>query len=630
MNKKSILTILATASCLALSATVLAMNKGNSRKLLSFAEKIQPGSITIDASDPNLNVEYGYFEVKSELGNDFGFHQEDVTKANGKFNFTNNGYIKNYSILNGITSLGITVDESVTLDIKYQFNEKNDYDEQSVTLTTGYNYVTFNDYHPNFFMIGDESFNFSISKIVINYECQADTPQYEILEMQSVEVGGYSLSNADGVLAPIGASLSSLNICRFEICDANYFYMNFEQMPENFTIHYNNSNSSTVLSGTNKASVSFMYGGCLYSSTNVDLIGYGSVDFNAIPSSGYLSSNEIRAKENDNLPNDLLFGISGNIVFYDENDNQVYTCNAWDSEIQITQQNLVLLDTNPFTDVGKHTMVVLYEGMNVELSYEIFDPDYCNIRHIDFNESLRVPVGTSNEDFLTYVLSLTAYVSYYEIDKEDPLPPTVTLTAANFILAPNMFANAGYYEVEINYGNYTGTVYVQAYLEAGNEVKTYTNTNGVEVFGANITGIVIYDNDTCQFVFNDSYPSDVYPYTRDGDIISVNFEGMPLNFEVDDVNDTFVKPQKTANVVKQIYVDFQALGAPDTLYDGTIYDDDTIVFTIEGMDIECAFTIDPNDANIYYFTFVAGQATPCKGTLDPLTDIMVVEPIAQP
>ena len=56
-----------------------------------------------------------------------------------------------------------------------------------------------------------------------------------------------------------------------------------------------------------------------------------------------------------------------------------------------------------------------------------------------------------------------------------------------------------------------------------------------------------------------------------------------------------------------------------------MYDDDTIVFDINGMTSECAFTVDPSNSNVIYFDFAAGTLYHCKGTIDTLLLQMDVE-----
>ena len=73
MKKKILLVSLTSFATLVTSFAILAATRGEHLANSLTADKIQPGTITIDVNDENINANDGYNTIKSAAGNDFGF-----------------------------------------------------------------------------------------------------------------------------------------------------------------------------------------------------------------------------------------------------------------------------------------------------------------------------------------------------------------------------------------------------------------------------------------------------------------------------------------------------------------------------------------------------------------------------
>ena len=630
MKKKNLfLGLLMGVAPVILCATILATNMTHYNFM--FAETIHPGSITMDINDDSIDVGSS-MTLKSAYGNEFEFESNGLSRTATKFNLTSHAYIGNVDILNGITSLNITASEDQTFYIDYKLNDFDNWEEMSTTSSTTNYVVSFTNYYPNYFRFYTQSVNGSFTKLVINYQCQADVPEYGIKRMFTHNAGNYRAVDMDGIHAPIGTPLTDITFSsELEIVTKDDRCLMYDHRPYDMTIEYVDSNSTTVLKGKQDVVVSFTHNGRRYTDT-LYLLGYDHIGFIPDSSNAYFYPSEVRIKDNDYLPSDFRFSVYGDVVFYDDSDNELFTTMGSIYEKQLKESMLTSYTSNLFTSVGTKEITFTYEGQSYTGTYYVYDPDFCNIRNITYPDGLSVVQGTSNEDFLTYILSQTTSVSYFEYDGYET-PSEITLTADNFTLRADMFADYGKVYVTIHYQNYLGSVAVNVTKAPGVFVKKYTNENGVEIniMGHTfvVTGILVYDDDTVKLETDlGGVGDEFFEYSIEDGLMTIVIEPpLTLQFEIDDVNNTFSEHAKVANPMFTVHTDFSALGAdPDEYFDGVIYDDMTIVFDMYGMPLELAFTVDPNIDYTIFFNFPLGpdDSIPCQGVIDPDTMIMVV------
>ena len=186
MKKKILLVTLTSFATLATSFAILAATRGVNTANLLTADKIHPGTITIDASDEGEFYQYGINTFKSEAGNEFEFYFDNVTKSEGLFTISTNGRIQNSDIINGITELRFVtpnVDQEITIRCRL-----NDYtyswDDSTIDVVGGGINYSFSDYYPGYFMLQNDSGTaFSFSRLTICYECVADVPEVEMTNL---------------------------------------------------------------------------------------------------------------------------------------------------------------------------------------------------------------------------------------------------------------------------------------------------------------------------------------------------------------------------------------------------------------------------------------------------------------
>lgn len=619
-NKKTLLVSFAVASSLAIGASIFAINSHKSNISLLNADEVHPGMIVIDTNNPDLTLDYGYIEVNSKDGNPFRFDCYGITIEDGYFVMSSDGsFFTNHDILNGLTELRfLTPDYSQNINLGRALNHDVSMDFAENEMDANQAVISFTDYHPGYFYIETfKSEEFKFSRLTIYYECVADTPSFSIKQLENHgTVGGHRISTPDCLFIHQGDNLStiSLNDCYIDTDSGKGFSIN-DSLVSNVSITYKSSESVTALEGSNLASLSFSYGGATYSSDEITIVGYDHVNYNI--QDIYLDRSEFLRQENDStIPTDFTLSSGGDLECFNSSDEKFDTFNSYNNDIPVTEEMIVESDSNRFTGLGNHKVKISYNEIVKEFNYQIYDPTINNIRYISFQGKLQLDVGSSIQDFVTLVTSSEFFIDYYDRELAKDLPYFVVLSQDNFDLTEGMFDTAGYVEVPVHYSTYSGTVSVYVQLAKGNLVKTYTNEDGVSVFGDPIYEIAIYDNNTCEL--NPGPDSEVFTYRIEDDKLIVNFfESVEITFLIDDVNDTFDKYSSSGNLMYTFKTNFHNAfpGAPnDYLYNANVYDDYSIIFEMgPGTEVSATFTIDQNDSEKIYFTFMGEQ---CYGMVD--------------
>ena len=619
-SRKIVLVSSIVASSLVIGASVFILNKNKSMINLLNANEIHPGTIVIDVNDANLHPEYGYIEVDSEAGNTFQFDLHGVTIKDGYFEMQESGsYLTNHQLLNGLTELRFFTPDSmqnINLGISLNYETSMDFEERKIAPSQ--DSISFTDYNPGRFYIETlTSEPFKFSKLIINYECVADTPSFTIKRLENHgQVNGYQVNTVDCLFIPVGNNLStiSLNGC-YVYPESGKDFAISDSFVSNLSVAYKSSESTVGLEGSYPATLSFSYGGATYSSDEVYIVGYDHVSYTL--EDFYLNDYEVLRQDTDSvIPDDFTLSTYGDLLFYNSSDVEIDHFDSNLSYVPITEAMIVESDSDRFTGMGQHKIKITYEGITNTFNYVIYDPTINNIRNLHFNGSLTLEEGASIQDFVTLVTGGEFYIDYYDIELAKELPIHVTLSQDNFDLTAGMFDHVGYIEVPVHYSTYNGTVTVHVILVKGNLVKTYTSEDGVSIFGDLIHEIAIYDNGTCAF---DPGPnSEIFTYSIDGNVLTVHFyESVDLKFIIDDEKNTFEKYSSSGNLMYTFSANFHPAfeDAPDQyIYPAKVYDDYSIIFDMGGgMEVSVTFTIDPVVSEKIYFDFMG---MPCYGMID--------------
>lgn len=630
MKKALLLISLAT-----LSASVVGIVAVKSSSFSSFAapgsnESIVPGSITI--GEGINSISNGLNSFKSSNGNSFQFYCNGITKTGGVYSFSeSNSYITNYDILNGIYQIYIYgVDGTGDGFIRYGYDDPYENKGDLFELKEGDNVHSFGLVKPNYFFLssnnnqGEEPILFT--KMEIFYSC-SEAQRVKGFSSLRQTINGFECDSYTTIILEAGTNLADIPLGTLT---ADYSVLLNNPDVTDVSIKYTDEllkNSTTVVEGANEISITFRYNGYLYANTEtMRIIGY---DHETVSSDhAHLISNQYRIQQsNTPFPDDFEMSINRQAKYYDSNDVQIFEAFFSKYGVEITNDMIVSMDADAFTTRGEHIMRVSYSGNTYTLHYDVYDPSYCNIRDLYYSDNLVYPAGTAVADVVADIVSKDFSVDYY--DDNPGLPSTVTLTADNLDTYAGMFDNPGYVEVGVHYQNYVGTITVRLTAVRGNFVKTYVNTEGVNIMYQNITQIHLYDNGICEFNEKGLAYNELFAYTLVDGVLSINVDGTILKFDVEDVNNTFAPHAREGTVLYNLKVNFDALGAEEGyFYDGTIYDDNTVVFNIMGMVVECQFTVDANDSNVIYFDFAAGTLYHCKGTIDLTLLQMLVEKIS--
>ena len=591
----------------------------------SRADQIQPGTITIDVNDPNVALSDGTFTYRSALGNAFQFQVQNISVVDGAYKIPYNGYIRNTTPINGITQMTFTTPKAQSLSLGFKLEGDAYYDGGYYDLSSGTDSVNFENLEPTYIQLTSNDYEngFLFTRIVISYSCVADYHPLEIVDVRGCGVEGYVLDHAACLYAKNGDDLDDIDLTNFIFYDTHYNRVEVEDGNDvsRLSISYNEVDSDVVLEGSHEASISFVYNNYRYHTENFDLVGYDSVNFDL--NDVYLNNSFILQKANDNFPGDLAAHASGDFYIYDSKHDQISHEHV-DLPITITESMIVEYNSeHPYTELGRHIMTVLYDAVEYDIDYEIYNPEICNIRSIMYYDTPEIAKGTSNTDFLTYIEAIEAHVAYYE-DKGGP--STVYLEDENFLLTPDMFnTSLTYVEVPIEYEGYSGTIHVHITLSRGGERQDYTNAEGVFITGVTAHKIALYNNGVCELEPDDELDSNLHSYTLVGTTLSMDFGYYTVQLTIDEEHHTFEEYVPEGTLLYTLSVDFSALGGGNTPYTGRLYDSNIIVFEV-GMTMNCAFTYDPEDNHIIYFNF-AGMSD-CRGVIDYEHLTMVVTPIA--
>ena len=631
MKKKILLVTLTSFATLVTSFAILAATRGVNTANLLTADKIHPGTITIDANDEGEYYQYGINRFKSEAGNEFEFYFDNVTKSEGLFTISTDGRIQNSDIINGITELRFVtpnVDQEITIRCRL-----NDYtyswDDTTIDVDGGGINYSFSDYYPGYFMLQNDSGTaFSFSRLTICYECRADVPEVEMTNLSfHGNIDDYFIYGENGVYQEAGTNLADINLDNYNInidegggkgrsinIDSDYV--------TNLDIKYSESDSTVVLEGENEASVEFDYHGTHYFKNDCVIYGYDHLDYQVRGMYFYGPSEFLVEESDDTIPSEAVLAAYGTLYFYDSSDNSFTSVNTSITDIPLTLGMIVSSDSNRFTGVGEHTMRVSYNGGTYSLSYTIYDPAVNNIRNIYYSGGLELPVGSSSADFLALIGSEYASIQYYEDCKD--LDHEIYLTSDNFTLTEGMFDEEGNVNVPVHYSTYIGTISVEVVLSKGNLIKTYTNTDGVSVSGTTVYSLSLYDNDVCEVGFE--YYTRLFAYTLSGSVLTIELtEGFKMRFALDDANSSFEKYIRTEGLLKTLKCDFTAFGSPSIYYDAYMYDDNTLILEVDG-ELDTTYTVDTDDSNTIYFKINNEYMSfDCVGVIDPDTNIMIVD-----
>lgn len=641
MKKNIFLAAFASVSALAVGLSVVLISRNNI-KPLQASPAIQPGSITIDVNDEDIVIESNTFTAKSALGNEFTFETEGsyLTRNGGYFVLEGNLY--NVTALNGVTSLTFTLpegDQELRVDYGLTFGDEK-YDNYIETkISPDDNVITFSEYNPTYFSIKRFADPFRFSRLVINYECVADAPQLTIQEAGSNKIGDYSLNGTEYCLygeAGTNIVTSLQNTASIRTTNGQYISFNEYYQIDNLVVKYEEESlkdSTVVVEGSHNVSISFSYKGSIYSGTGLRFVGYDHLSFDLHGVT--LDSSEIlRTESDDIIPDGFTLEVHGYVSGYDSNDNSVFeNKSSYKNNIPFSLDMIVSSDEHRFSTIGLKNMRIIYNGMNTELEYKIYDPDICNIQNIDVG-TITVDAGTSKEDFIDNFLPLTGNVMYFNDDKS--LPHQVSITSEHLVLTDGMFDKGNaYLNVKLNYELYEGYIYVHVVYTRGEIDKTYLNNEGgVNVFGQQIVKIELYKNGVCS-LFREGQSVDttsLYEFTIDGTTLTVDYGyGMTFKFTLNS-DYTFERYQKEETPIETYDADLSAIGMPSSYTaEIKIYAGNNLVLTIDAgggmvMDYESTYTVDPSDDKIIYFEINGGgESMNLKGTIDDGNKIITVE-----
>lgn len=610
MNKKTTLLVGAAATALALTTVVLA-GLGSKGFLLS-ADTEPGGSITIDATLLDCPFQEGEFQAESKEGNLFRFNSAQMTMNDGVFTIEDQGSFRNVDDLNGLYKLEITFTESATIHLTYG-SDAYGTAEETVDVTGGFNTIKFNKFDPQWAMIAADGSDLKFSKIVFYYSCIADTPEGNIYGAQTRAFGDWEAS-CSGLIAPTGTKLSEIDPSAF-LFETSSGSIEGSEISD-FQVAYSDIDSATVVDGFYQVSVSFVYNEVNYSGSGMELLGYSSSDTKI--NTTHLSNPYVRQRATDDIPEGFMVHVNASCNLKDEGESILREFYL-NKDVQVTEEMVVSLEPGAFTVLGQHSMVLNVYGVNLNPYYDVYNPEINNISGVHWKEgTLEVDEGTTTDQFLAYVTGKTFRIDYYEDDKS--LPHETTLGEENFSLKGNEFDGSSLQVlVPLTYTTYSGYLEVKVNKAPGTLITEYHNDDGVSfmgVMGGIIYRIALFDNGVATL-----YPSkeggdgtDV-TYSLDGTTLTLYLGGTPFLFTIDEENKTFENYTSSATLLYALKVDFSAFdGAGTGLYDGRMYDDNTVAFDVApGMTVTCPFTFDPSDNTIIYFNFMNAD---CIGTID--------------
>ena len=618
MNKKYILLIASATSAFALTAAVFA--GANAKGSFLFSDTEPGGSITLDASNPDCPFADGQFVVESAVGNPFRFFDESMSRQDGVFTISDGGYLVNSTPLNGLYRMEIISVASQTLHFSYSAKGQG-LASETASLSEGLNVITFDSFDPSSVRLFADGADFSFGKVVFYYSCVADSTN-SIDEAVTMEFDGLSVGY-QGILAPVGTPLSSIDAShvRFFLPKKGEVYGN---EVSNLLLSYPGLGSDRVVEGAISVSLSFSYQGAAYSGAGVKLVGYSTYEHQI--DSVSLGKTRIRKQASDSLPAGLELDVYGTFALYGNSHTKLASFSSYES-VTLTEDLVTSYDAEPFTKEGQHRIEIEYKGFATSCDYVIYDPDANNINYLySMDGELSVPAGTSSEQFLAYVSDKRFGISYFEYDSS--LPQYTYLTAENFTLNGNEFDGSSLEVfVRVTYQGYSGYIGVRVIKEKGDLIAEYRNDEGAETMDGTVYRLALYQNGVAIAYYDktEEVPSGEVAYTLVGTTLTLCQDGAYFPFTIDTEAKTFGEFVPSATLLYALAVDFTAFEAPAIDYVGRLYDDDTLTFDLDGMNVLCPFDYDPMDNSVIYFSFLGEDA---KGTIDYGNLRMVVAPIA--
>lgn len=652
MNKKKTL-ILLTSAVSAFAIATGSLVATNTEDVLTRAAEHDFYSITITAD--NLLHDYAENEYVSgttviytdQLKNPILISFSDVKKqtVNDKLVLTlapasgviyNNHYsdneIRSMEYIN-LKSEGEYPEDEKLLSIHYSWLLGDYYCNKIVSekedhISSGMSY-DFEGDKPSYFSV--EAFNddyaVSLSAITLIYptECKASINPHavhNINDCSTTKVGEYNTTSFYKFLAEAGQPLENLSLVGLRFISDDE--MGWHTITDNsqisgLSIEYVNADSDTVIIGDNDVVISFVFGGIRYNSSSLTLMGYDHYELrDPYP---HLENSQIHVKDSDELPKDFAFMYDGTIYFLDSDDSTIDSGHAY-KIVEITSDMITKIDDHPFTSLGKHSINLEYLGESIFLQYTVYDPDVCNIRGIG-TSVLKADYGITNDQFLNYVATLNTNVFYYESRPDQP--SEISMSLLEYHLSDNMFSD--FYEfalVDFSYQGYDGQLYVNLTLNEGTHVETYSNTDGVVIFGQSVNSIELFNNGVCKLT---STSSDILVlYRLEDNVLTVTRDGFTAKLDLDNDNKTFVAHVSTATKLFDIKVDFSSLGAPE-LYDATFYDDNHFEISMFGQVMPLNYEFQNVEQTIVYFEFAVYNL--CQGVIDYDQGVMVVTQIQE-
>ena len=605
-NKKLALLLVSSTTCVGIGVVAFA---GVNAAFESFSlneSNIQPGVIAISATDPNINPDgyTGYFHVNSLLGNSFEWFYRDITKENGIFTFGSDGTIANEDAIRGIYRIEINCPVDQTLDLGFRLEDGGFYGSQSFDLKEGNNSISVSLYNPTYVLFAqheDEGFQFN--SILLYYSCEQDYIDRGISYVRRCEVEGYT-SYDSSIYVEEGTKLNEIDLTKvtFETSSSDELRIDDMNNVSNLEISYTvYPEASEVLPGVEAVNISFIYNNYRYSG-EVSVAGYDhltqSVEYIGVESTYFLQ------QETNNIPEGFNIIPYCEVRIYDSNDNMLNNIDGSGQPVQLTQAMIVNIEANPFTEIGEHQMDVSYGGHSNTIYYQIYNPEYCNIQSIRLGNTYEVTKGTTKAEFLEQISDFDFSIVYFEDNPS--LPHTTKLNENNFpTLTDDTFnTTLNYVDVDVEYGNYVGTIEFNIHLEKGNLLDTYNNTTGVSIlYGmATLVSVELYDNGVANLIMKNSSTDNLSAYTLDGTHLTVSFMGMPIDLTINNGNKSFDVYTPDATLLRSFTVDFSALDGGPSDAGGKMYDNGTIEFIIYGFSMYSTYTVDGIDDHLVYFS----------------------------
>ena len=546
MNKKflvSALTLTLSLSFLAVFATAnydkfaLVNSQGSSA--------ITSGTITVGEGTNVLNTGSVTTNFKSSNNNNFSFSYSNVTRNDNLYRITSTSSIKNNVALHGIYRIEIYGSTSNARAYIYSGYETASEDSAYLTINSSVYTYTFETNRPNFIEIkGINSYPLSFSKIVIYYSCQEqESRYYNYFKQEKYEDVSLSSDIRNILISHSGSNLSDIESDYFAFYRTNSRKMGTDV--SNISIQYVENelrNTTTVVEGAHQVNVSYTYGGFTYTNS-MSITLYGFDHFEEDYSYAYLSEEEIRVKDNDNVPADLNYRVQYlGLYLCDSSNNQLTYLSFNTDYLPLSETPFTSNDEHPFSTVGDKTITITKLGFDISMNYKVYDPQVNNIRDIDCYDTITVPKQSTRATFLKIVQTLTFDVDYYEYDGYSPFE--ITGQSINFLVDDTTFdVSSEYLDIPFTYSTYSGTIRVELIEPDGELRNYYTSYSGVKsvVFMGLIKRVEVYEHRVKLFdnVSGTGIPTiedEYFGYNSNGLVYGAMYQ---LNLSLDEENHLF-------------------------------------------------------------------------------------------